>query len=181
MGTPIPIPTTRTVTVPVEFLDELRRSTHATTQPPAVEVVRDAGHAAGQALFDHFAAWLSDRGEPTPEHVPSTRFDTLLREYFVEIGWGVLQLSSLGDAVMVLDASHWGEATEAGSGCPVSTGLFAGFFGRLADAPLAVLEVTPGSATEGQCRFLLASVEVLNHVWEVMARGIPYEQAAASA
>jgi hypothetical protein len=51
----------------------------------------------------------------------------------------------------------------------------------LADAPISVLEVTPDSAAEGQCRFLLGSIDVLNYVWEAMERGIPFERAATSA
>jgi hypothetical protein len=180
MSPSLPFLTTRTLTVPVEFFDGLRRS--AQQAPPAVliDAVRDAGYAAGQALFDHFSAWLADRREHGPDDLLDSRFPTLLREYFAEIGWGLVQLSSLSDAVMVLDANDWGEAAAEAGGCPVSTGLFAGFFGRLADAPLSVLEVTPDAAAEGQCRFLLGSVDVLNYVWEAMERGIPYERAATS-
>jgi hypothetical protein len=90
-------------------------------------------------------------------------------------------LTSLSDAVMVLDTSHWGEATDSARGCPISTGLFAGFFGRFADAPISVLEVPTEPAVSGACRFLLGSVDVLHYVWEAMERGIPYERAAASA
>jgi hypothetical protein len=63
----------------------------------------------------------------------------------------------------------------------VSTGLFAGFLGRLADAPLSVLEVDPGVDTPGRCRFLVGSVDVLGYVWDAMQRGIPYDRAAQSA
>ncbi len=181
MSTTLPFLTTRTVTVPVEFFDGLRRSTQQAHPAVPVDVVRDAGYAAGQALFDHFSAWLADRSEHGPDDLLDSRFPILLREYFFEIGWGLVQLSSLSEAVMVLDANNWGEAAAEAEGCPVSTGLFAGFFGRLADAPISVLEVTPDAAAEGQCRFLLGSVDVLNYVWEAMERGIPYERAATSA
>ncbi len=181
MSTTLPFLTTRTVTVPVEFFDGLRRSTQQARPAVPVDVVRDAGFAAGQALFDHFSAWLADRSEQGPDHLLDDRFPILLREYFFEIGWGIVQLSPLSEAVMVLDGNNWGEADGNASGCPVTTGMFAGFFGRLADAPIAVLEVTPESASEGQCRFLLGSVDVLGYVWEAMERGIPYERAATSA
>ena len=181
MSTSLPFLTTRTVTVPVEFFDGLRRSTQHAHPAIPVDAVRDAGYAAGQALFDHFSAWLADRSEHGPDNLIDDRFPILLREYFFEIGWGLVQLASLSEAVMVLDANNWGEAADDASGCPVSTGLFAGFFGRLADAPISVLEVTPESASGGQCRFLLGSVDVLNYVWEAMERGIPYERAATSA
>ena len=181
MSTSLPFLTTRTVTVPVEFFDGLHRSTQQAHSAIPVEAVRDAGYAAGQALFDHFSAWLADRGEHGPDDLLDSRFPILVREYFYEIGWGLVQLGSLSEAVMVLDANNWGESADATSGCPVSTGLFAGFFGRLADAPISVLEVTAEFAASGQCRFLLGSIDVLNYVWEAMERGIPYERAAASA
>ena len=181
MSASLPFLTTRTLTVPVEFFDGLRRATRQQTPPVPLDVVRDAGFAAGQALFDHFSAWLADRSEQGPDHLLDERFPVLLRDYFFELGWGLVRLSALSDAVMVLDASNWGEADADGGGCPVSTGLFAGFFGRLADAPISVLEVTDDSADDGQCRFLLGSVDVLGYVWEAMERGIPYERAAASA
>ncbi len=182
MSPSLPFLTTRTVTVPVEFFDGLRRSMQKAHPAIPVDAVRDAGYAAGQALFDHFSAWLADRSEHGPDDLVDDRFPILLREYFFEIGWGLVQLASLSDAVMVLDANNWGEAADDTNGCPVSTGLFAGFFGRLADAPISVLEVTPESASGGgQCRFLLGSVDVLNYVWEAMERGIPFERAATSA
>ncbi len=181
MSTSLPFLTTRTVTVPVAFFDGLRRSSRQAQPDIPVDAVRDAGYAAGQALFDHFSAWLADRSEHGPDVLLDSRFSLLLREYFFEIGWGLVQLSSLSEAVMVLDANNWGEAAATATGCPVSTGLFAGFFGRLADAPISALEVTPDSAAEGQCRFLLGSVDVMNYVWEAMERGIPYERAATSA
>ena len=181
MSTSLPFLTTRTVTVPVEFFDGLRRSAHQAYPPVPIDAVRDAGYAAGQALFDHFSAWLADRSEHGPDTLLDSRFPLLLREYLFELGWGLVQLSSLSEAVMMLEANNWGEAAAEARGCPVSTGLFAGFFGRLADAPISVLEVTPDSAAEGQCRFLLGSIDVLNYGWEAMERGIPFERAATSA
>jgi hypothetical protein len=181
MTTPLPLQATRTVTVPVEFFDGLRRSTQHARPAVPVDVVRDAGFAAGEALFDHFSAWLADRHEHGPDDLLDERFPILLREYFFETGWGLVQLSQLGEAVMVLDGHNWGEAGGDAGGCPVSTGMFAGFFGRLAHAPIAVLEVTSESARAGECRFLLGSVDVLGHVWEAMERGIPYEHAVGSA
>jgi hypothetical protein len=63
----------------------------------------------------------------------------------------------------------------------VSTGLFSGFFGRLAGAPMSVLEVEAAHQGPGRARFLLGSIDVMGYVWEAMERGIPYDRAAASA
>lgn len=174
----------RTVALPVEFFAGLRQAAlaaHATATVLPVDAIRDAGYAAGTALYDHFATWLAEQGEPHPDRLSDERFPWLLEAYFHGIGWGRVELQPLSDAVMALDVSEWSEAPEAAGGCLVSTGLFAGFFGRLADAPISVLEVDAGEAGPGRSRFLLGSVEVMAYVWEAMERGIPYDRAAASA
>jgi putative heme-binding domain-containing protein len=51
MSTSLPFLTTRTVTVPVEFFDGLRRSAQQAHPAVLIDAVRDAGYAAGQALF----------------------------------------------------------------------------------------------------------------------------------
>jgi len=182
MSPSLPFLTTRTLSVPVEFFTGLRQALLGAHSAAPVDVVRDAGYAAGQALFEHFASWLAERGEHGPDDLLDDRFPTLLTEYFQSMGWGTAHLHSLSDAVMALDATDWGEASDsARGGCLVSTGLFAGFLGRLADSPIAVLEVPRPDAGDGDCRFLLGSVDVIGYVYEAMERGIPYERAAASA
>ncbi|MFN9204360.1 MAG: hypothetical protein ACK6DP_15045 [Gemmatimonas sp.] len=174
----------RTLTVPVEFFDQLRRAVlegSSDASPLTVDAIRDAGYAAGQALFDPFATWLAEEGEAAPTELADTRFPWLLQAFFHATGWGRVELRDLSEAVVALDASDWGEPVGASGGCLVSTGLFAGFFGRLADAPMAVLEVEAPDRSRGSCRFLLGSVDVMGYVWERMARGIPYTQAAATA
>ena len=172
---------TRTVAVPVDFLAALRKAIESPVSAVTVDSVRDAGYHAGQALFDTFAAWLAERGEATPESLDDMRFSLLTGEFFSEFGWGQLQFVSLSDAVIAIDSDDWGEAEGAGGGCHVSTGLFAGFFGKIANAPIAVLEVQCRASGDQRCRFLLGSVDVLGYVHEAMGRGISYERAAASA
>jgi hypothetical protein len=186
---PTPALSVRTVALPVEFLAGLRQSALAAHEssgsPPAAahpdEALRDAGYSAGQALFTHFGAWLEGQGEVAPGELADERFPALAEAYFHDIGWGRMRLEPLSEAVLALDVSEWGEALDASGGCPVTTGLFAGFFGRLAEAPLAVLEVDAPAPATGRARFLLGSVDVLAYVWEAMERGIPYDRAAASA
>ena len=178
---PLPV---RTLTVPVEFFDQLRRAVldvPADRSALAVDAVRDAGYAAGQALYDHFAVWLAEQGEAAPAELADARFPWLLQAFFQATGWGRVELHDLSEAVVALDASDWGEPGDTAGGSLVSTGLFAGFFGRLADAPIAVLEVDAAHAAPGSCRFLLGSVDVMGYVWERMERGVPYDRAAASA
>lgn len=173
----------RIVSVPVEFFASLRRSALAAHEHAAVlpvDAIRDAGFAAGKALYDHFGGWLAEQGEGHPDRLSDERFPVLLKAYFHGIGWGTVDMQSLSDAVLALDVSDWGDASEQTGGCLVSTGVFAGFFGRLADAPISVLEVEATHQGPGRARFLLGSTEVMGYVWEAMERGIPYDRATAS-
>ncbi|MBL0170758.1 MAG: hypothetical protein IPP90_08520 [Gemmatimonadaceae bacterium] len=181
MTSTLPFIGTRTVAVPVDFFTALRKAVESPLSAVTVDSVRDAGYHAGQALFDAFTAWLAERGETTPDSLDDTRFASLTSDFFSEFGWGQLQFTSLSDAVIAVDADDWGEAEGHGGGCHVSTGLFAGFFGRLANAPIAVLEVQCRASGDERCRFLLGSIDVLGYVHEAMGRGIPYDRAAQSA
>ncbi len=177
----LPFLTTRTVAMPVEFLTALHGMAVDPSAPAGAEAIRDAGYHAGSALYDSFATWLSFRGEYGPESLEDSRFSALVREFFAVSGWGEIYLTQLSDAVIAIDADQWSEADGGSVGCLVSTGLFSGFFGRLAEAPIAVLEVECRAQGESRCRFLLGSGDVLGYVHEAMGRGISYEAAAASA
>lgn len=172
----------RAVSLPVAFLRALRVATDAAAPAPlAADAVRDAGFAAGDALFAQFADWLIDQGEAGVDDLADARFPLLFEAFFHHLGWGRLELAPLSDAVMAVDAYDWAEASDGPGGCLLTTGLLSGFLGRLAEAPLAVLEVDAGAENAGRSRFLVASVEVLDYVWDAMGRGIPYERAAFSA
>ncbi|MFN5598778.1 MAG: hypothetical protein ACK5AK_05270 [Gemmatimonas sp.] len=176
-------PSPRTVALPVAFFAGLGQSTltgSGSAGALPADAIRDAGYAAGTALFDHFAQWLAEHGEARPAELADERFPWLLEAFFRHIGWGRVQLHPLTDAVLALDASDWSESSNGPSGCLVSTGLFAGFFGRLADAPISVLEVGHPVADPSRARFLLGSVEVMGYVWDAMERGMPYDRAVAS-
>lgn len=184
MSSALPHLPVRTLSVPVEFFDQLRRAVLAAPGESAalsIDAVRDAGYAAGQALYDHFASWLAEQGEAAPAELADERFPWLLEAFFHATGWGRVELHDLGEAVMALDVHEWGDAGGAPGGCLVSTGLFAGFFGRLAEAPIAVLEVDALDARPASARFLLGSVDVMGYVWEQVERGVPYDRAAAEA
>ncbi len=52
----------------------------------------------------------------------------------------------------------------------------ADFFGRLSGEPVAVMEVECRSRNDERCRFLSASPDTLNAVYEEMTRGHNYEE-----
>lgn len=170
------LPSARTVAIPVEFLTALHSAIQDPRSSPGLgDSVRDAGYHAGEALFDGFGVWLELRGESTPRMLTDDRFGPLLSDFLETAGWGRITLSPLSTTVIALDAAVWSEAQGAGTGCLVSTGLFAGFFGRLAEAPIAVLEVQCRTFGHQHCRFLLGSPKAIGHVHEAMVRGGPYE------
>ena len=174
-------PSTRTVVMPVQFLSALKRSARDASVGFSHDNIRDAGYYAGISLFDWFARWLKLRGEPAPNAISHSRFVEMVSEFFVETGWGSVKFTPLSEAVMAIDVDSWSEQLAEGDGCPVSTGIFSGFFGELAGAPISVLEVECENADRGRARFLLGAVDVLAYVHEAMTRGIPYDRAATSA
>ncbi len=185
MSATLPFMATRTVAVPAEFFSALLGAARVAPSAGAIETLRDAGYLAGGALFDAFALWLDERGERAPEQLGEDQFGPLVTAFFQSTGWGEMELTQVSESVLAIDAHEWCECEVGGGrelpGCHVSTGMFAGFFGRLAEAPLAVLEVECMSAGNQRCRFLLASLDVLQYVHEAMGRGIPYDRAATSA
>jgi len=146
---------------------------------------QEAGYAGGGALFEAFRGWLDDRDAGEPESLPLDEFQRLAGEFFHETGWGSLSVGTLHDVVVTLDSPDWGEASpDAGMEhpcCHLSSGMFADFFGRVADAPLAVMEVECRSTGAERCRFLLGSAEVMQAVYEGMSQGQPYDEAVAAA
>jgi len=146
---------------------------------------QEAGYAGGGALFDAFRSWLGARGAGAPESLAMEEFQQLAGEFFREAGWGSLTVGSLHDAVATLDSADWGEASPQGGMeqpcCHLSAGMFADFFGRVADAPLAVMEVECRSTGGDRCRFLLGSTEVMQAVYDGMSRGEGYEEAVQAA
>ncbi len=163
--------------------------------PSAATYLQEAGYAGGEAVFASFRAWLREHngdggvdgagsGAPrAPEDLDVPTFERYASAYFRDAGWGTLTIGTLRDAVATLDSADWGEA-DPDSGvdhpsCHLTTGMFADFFGRIADHPLAVLEVECRSAGDARCRFLVGSAEMLSRVYDAMGHGASYGTAVA--
>jgi uncharacterized protein len=151
--------------------------------PAAATYLQEAGYAGGEALFASFTAWLHDRGIDAPETLDVPTFERRASEYFRDAGWGSLEIGMLQDKVATLDSPDWGEADPSSGldhpGCHLTTGMFADFFGRIADHPVAVLEVECRSAGAARCRFLVGSAEVMTHVYDAMGQGLGYGAAVS--
>lgn len=146
--------------------------------------LQNAGYAGGATLFEAFSKWLLARGYGAPEAQPASLFGQRATQFFGELGWGSLDLGTVADSVASVDSVNWAESDPSSAlefpGCYLTTGLFADFFGRLAGSPVAVMEVECRSAGAARCRFLIASGEVMQHVYDAMGNGLAYDAAVAS-
>ena len=169
------------LTVTRASLLSLRAALLRSGDPQAAVTLQEAGYAGGTALFESFKAWLAERTHISVEELDVESFQHRASEYFGETGWGTLNVGSINDVVATLDSPDWGECdTDLGAqqpSCHLTTGMFADLFGRLAGAPVAVLEVECRSAGQDRCRFLIGSPEVMDAVFEEMGRGADYETA----
>jgi predicted hydrocarbon binding protein len=145
--------------------------------------LQEAGYATGLALAGAMRDWLRARGEGDPSTLPLGAFGNRAGAFFSEQGWGSVVIDTSSGVATTVETHDWADWQPRESGEPPSahftTGLFAGFFGTLAEAPLAVLEVEPADATNGRCRFLVGSEAVVNHVFERLQQGEQAEAALA--
>ena len=166
-----------------DSLIALRAALMRETGAAGAAFLQEAGYVGGGALFEAFRQWLASRGASPPESLSVDGFQREATEFFRRAGWGSLQIGALHDMVATLDSADWAEATPESPleqvGCSFSSGMFADFFGRVADAPLAVMEVECRSTGAARCRFLLGSTDVMQTVYDQMAQGYGYEDAVA--
>ncbi len=149
--------------------------------PDAAVYLQEAGYAGGDAMWEAFKRWLAERSDIPAESLDVEAFESRASEFFRDAGWGAITVGSIGDVVATLDSHDWGEADpESGMEhpcCHLTTGMFADLFGRVAGAPVAVLEVECRSTGARRCRFLVGSPSVMEQIYDDMGRGLPYEDA----
>src|SRR5688500_2255736 len=168
-----------------DALAALRNATMRDAGHAAAGWLQEAGYAGGASLFEAFRGWLDRRGAGAPEALGLDEFEQRAGEFFRETGWGTLTVGALHDAVATLDSPDWGEASP-GSGmeypcCNLSAGMLADFFGRVADAPLAVMAVECRSTGAERRRFLLGRAAVMQAGYEGVRQGPGSGRAAAGA
>ena len=146
----------------------------------AAGVLRQAGYAAGDALF---RALAQPRAATPLAELPATEFWRRLTQLFATRGWGTLTHAPLHPGVAALDSVDWGEADPAAAArqpsCFFSTGLLANILGQLVAADVAVLEVECRSRGDHRCRFLFGSPAALDAVYQRVASGEQPDQAVA--
>jgi len=152
-----------------EALSALRGALVRDGGPGAVAYLQEAGYAGAAPLHEGFRRWLADRGHGAPEGLGLQTFREEASAYFRTAGWGSLDIDPQQD-LAVIESTDWGEADPTSGldfpGCHLTAGIFADFFGRIADAPLAVLEVECRSSGGRACRFVLGAPEALTEIYE---------------
>jgi predicted hydrocarbon binding protein len=167
-----------------DSLVALRAALFREVGPHAASLLQEAGYAGGGALYLSFGHWLASRGLGEPEALAATEFGLRATEFFHGTGWGSIDLGAL-DSVATIDSPDWAEGDPAFPlefpGCYYTAGVFADFFGRLAGEPVSVMEVECRSMGGERCRWLVGSGETMQHVYDQMAMGVGYDEAAREA
>jgi predicted hydrocarbon binding protein len=163
-------------------IHQLRASLERDTGLQAAAYLQEAGFAGGEELYATFTEWLSQRrGVEQPSELDVDFLGEVLGEFFVDQGWGRLNATPLGPAVLALDSAEWAEALDERQAefpsCHLSCGLLADFFGRMSRELVAVMEVECRSRGEERCRFLAGSPETLGILYDQMAQGTGYLEA----
>jgi len=155
-------------------LRQLHASLAARAPEQIVTILQEVGYAAGEGLYRAFAAANS------PTDLDADLLAEVLSEFFAGAGWGTLTMSPVGTGALALDSPDWAEAepgTAESPMCFFSTGMLADFLGRLSDQTVAVMEVECRSRGDARCRFLSATPEVLEKVYNEMTQGRSYAEA----
>jgi predicted hydrocarbon binding protein len=163
-------------------LHQLRSALERDTGLQASTYLQEAGFAGGEELYAEFREWLlANRGVENPTQLDAEFLSETLSAFFSDMGWGRLEATRLGEAVLALDSEEWAESVETGGtefpSCHLTCGMLADFFGRLSDGLVAVMEVECRSRGDGRCRFLAGSPETLGTLYDRMAQGSGYVEA----
>lgn len=156
------------------ILRQLRASLASHAPDQMVTILQEVGYAAGEGLYRAFAA------QNNPASLDADLLAEVLSEFFSRGGWGTLTMSPVGTGALALDSPDWAEA-EPGSAqspmCFFSAGMLADFLGRLSEQTVSVMEVECRCRGDARCRFLSATPEILEKVYNEMTQGRSYAEA----
>ncbi|HEX7051430.1 MAG TPA: V4R domain-containing protein [Longimicrobiales bacterium] len=167
------------LTLPTASLHAMRRALEAEVGvEAAARALHNAGHAAGDALFERLAA-------DTPEisELMEAEFWQRLNALFAERGWGALHFEATHPGIGSLESSDWAEADPVGGAahpsCHFTAGLLANLLGRTAGDRVGALEVECRSRGDLRCRFLFGGAAALGRLYDALSAGRELEGALA--
>lgn len=178
---PFALGTSALSAIPRTSLSTLRASLVRDMGDGFATVLQEAGYAGGESVLAAMRDWCAANGLGAPETLAYSQFQAAAARFFADTGWGGVSLEPIGDAAVAFDSSDWAEADPAAKmpypSCYYTVGMLADVFGRVAGGPMQCLEVECRSVGAERCRFLLASPEVIGHVYQRMAAGVGYAEA----
>ena len=157
------------VAISKESLGALRASLARDLGANAATHLQEAGYGGAGAIFDAFARWLKARGGPTPDQLALDDFAAAMGDFFAASGWGNLGFSVGESGVATVESSNWAESKPGDPtqmSCYFTSGVLTDFFGRITDAPVAVMETECRSLGYERCKFLIATPEKLQQVYD---------------
>jgi len=174
-------PVTDGLTIGRGALRQLHQSLLRDSADHAVGILQETGFAAGEGVYQAFSTWLAaEMGVADPRSLDSGLLNDVLSRFFSALGWGSVTVGPIGGAALAIDSSDWVEADPGSAESPMcffSSGMLADFLGRLSGELVAVMEVECRSRQDARCRFLSASPETLNTVYDQVTQGRTYEEA----
>jgi predicted hydrocarbon binding protein len=167
-----------------QTLHALRHALTRDLGDDAAVCLQEAGYAAGEQIYATFLRWLPEHtGVDDPDALDADALGEVISAFFAALGWGSVTLTQIGRAGIAITSADWAEAEpSAGAALPscyIASGLFADFVSRLADMPVAVMEVECRTRNEPHCRFLVGAPETMEAVYEAMMAGKGYASSLA--
>lgn len=162
------MPSTRDIRLPADSIIALRRAlVRQLGAEAANRGLQDAGHAAGDTLFERLG------GNDAIGDTPRDTFWDHLAALFRELGWGSVEHSSPHPGVGALTARDWFEVDERSRrpACPFTTGALANILGRAGGGDVAVLSVPCEDGGAGCVRFLFGAPAVLDRLYAGLRDG----------
>ena len=156
------------VAISKESLAALRASLARDLGGNAATYLHEAGYGGAAAIYEAFSRWLQSRGGPAPSDLALDDFARAVGEYFAVSGWGAMGFSVADGGLAQIESSNWAEAGMGGDQLPCyfTSGILTDFFGRIADAPLSVLETECRSLGHERCKFLIGTPERIQKAYD---------------
>ena len=165
--------------LPRESLLALRATLFRQDAANAANYLYEAGYAGGAGLHDAFTRWCEGRQLPVPERMTAPDFQRHVTAFCSELGLGTLAVENLHDTALAFDSGDWAEADPASRmpfpGCYLTVGMLTAFFAKLGGAAVSVMEVECRCMGHERCRFLVASAETMQQVYDGITQGTGYE------
>jgi len=162
-------------------LHRLRRRLDTSGDGVAAEILHHAGYSTGEALHQQWRNRIAARtGLDDAGRLDLRWFGPLLDELCIDLGWGSLAVTPIGNEALLIESGNWAEAEQGATArpaCHFSCGAFAAFLSVQAGGPIAVIEVECRSSGDDACRFLAGSTAALAAVHDLVAAERPWRDA----